>query len=168
MGPIADTKGVEQGGVNSDMYYKMTNKEQLQSAQDSELGVLLHDIVISSIGLADDVVLTSNNLSSLNCLLHLTKIYCSKNQVKLVPDKTKLQLFLPKNLKIYGDYFKCTNSLVIDSMPISFVEETDHVGITRSVNGNLPHLLHRVSSFKKAMSSALHVGIARKKSCRSP
>ena len=162
MGPIADTKGVEQGGVNSDMYYKMTNKEQLQSAQDSELGVLLHDIVISSIGLADDVVLTSNNLSSLNCLLHLTKIYCSKNHVKLVPDKTKLQLFLPKNLKIYGDYFKCTNSLVIDSMPISFVEETDHVGITRSVNGNLPHLLHRVSSFKKAMSSALHVGIARK------
>ena len=25
MGPIQDTRGVEQGGVNSDYYYKLTN-----------------------------------------------------------------------------------------------------------------------------------------------
>ena len=46
-------------------------------------------------------------------------------------------------------------------MDIAFVEEAEHVGIVRSVHGNLPHLLNRVSSFKKAMASVLHVGIAR-------
>ena len=161
MGPIGDLLGVEQGGVNSDQYYKMTNNEQLKSAQASGLGVPLHDIVISSVGQADDVFLSTNNLSSLNNLLYLTKQYCSKYKVSLVPEKTKLQLFIPGSLSIYEDYFRCDNFLSIDSMKVDFVEETEHVGIIRSVHGNYPHLLNRVSSFKISLAAVLHVGLAR-------
>ena len=161
MGPIGDLLGVEQGGVNSDQYYKMTNNEQLESAQASSLGVPLHDVVISSVGQADDVFLSTNNLNSLNNLLYLTKQYCSKYKVSLVPEKTKLQLFLPSFLSIYEDYFRCDNFLSIDSMKVDFVEETEHVGIIRSVHDNYPHLLNRVSSYKKALAAVLHVGLAR-------
>ena len=96
MGPIRDTLGIEQGGVNSDNFYKIHNNEQLTSSQNSNLGVSVGDITISAIGQADDVVLTSNNLYNLYNLLHITLCYCSKFRVSLVPDKTKLQVFLPR------------------------------------------------------------------------
>ena len=54
MGPIVDTIGVEQGGVNSDRLYKLCNNVQLTTAQLSGLGVHLGDIIVSSIGQADD------------------------------------------------------------------------------------------------------------------
>ena len=55
MGPISDQVGVEQGNVNSGDFYKTYGRTQLQMAQDSSLGVeLARDLVISSIGLADD------------------------------------------------------------------------------------------------------------------
>ena len=40
MGPIDDTLGVEQGGVNSDSFYKLLNNEQLLVSPESELGVV--------------------------------------------------------------------------------------------------------------------------------
>ena len=39
MGPIDDTIGVEQGGVNSDRIYKLWNNVQLTTSQESSLGV---------------------------------------------------------------------------------------------------------------------------------
>ena len=39
MGPIIDECGLEQGGVNSSDFYKIFGKEQLATAQLSELGV---------------------------------------------------------------------------------------------------------------------------------
>ena len=39
MGPILDTVGVEQGGCPSDRIHRLTNNEQLETAQKSELGV---------------------------------------------------------------------------------------------------------------------------------
>ena len=44
MGPINDTLGVEQGGVNSDSLYKLVNNEQLLVSQSSELGAKLGEI----------------------------------------------------------------------------------------------------------------------------
>ena len=70
MGPIHDELGVEQGGVNSGDFYKIYAKSQLQMAQSSQLGVkLAKDLVISAIGQADDTLLVSNNLHSLQNLL---------------------------------------------------------------------------------------------------
>ena len=49
MGPILDTKGVEQGGIASSDKYKLYNNEQGTSAQNSNLGVTLRGITITSI-----------------------------------------------------------------------------------------------------------------------
>ena len=69
MGPIEDECGVEQGGINSSDLYKVSNNEQLEIAQKSCLGVPLGPVTISAIGQADDVVLASNDLYSLQGLL---------------------------------------------------------------------------------------------------
>ena len=72
MGPINDTMGVEQGGVNSDRIYKLCNNVQLTIAQKSVLGVQMGEgVVVSSIGQADDIALVSNCLHKLSSLLIL-------------------------------------------------------------------------------------------------
>ena len=60
MGPICDLIGLEQGGVNSDRLYKLCNNIQLSTAQLSQLGVPMGQIVVSSVGQADDTALVSN------------------------------------------------------------------------------------------------------------
>ena len=161
VGPINDTLGVEQGGVNSDNYYKLTNNEQLSTAQATELGVTIKGLTISAIGLADDVALVTQDFNNLENLLYLTLSYCAKYNVDLVPDKTKLQVFIPKSASVLHSYFT-SRSLSIASQKINFVDEAEHVGVIRSVHGNLPHLLNRVSAFKNAMATILPTGIARR------
>ena len=95
MGPINDKLGVEQGGVNSDRFYKLTNNTQLNTAQHSGLGVDIGSSILSAIGFVDDTSLVSDSLSKLAGLLHLTKEYCRQYHVELVPDKTKLLVFVP-------------------------------------------------------------------------
>ena len=99
MGPICDRLGVEQGAVNSDRVYKLINNSQLLEAQGSGLGVQLADALIAAIGQADDVVLLANSPIKLVCLLYLTILYCQRQHVTLVPDKTKLLLWTPAHLK---------------------------------------------------------------------
>ena len=97
MGPINDSVGVEQGGVNSDKIYKLCNNVQLSSAEQSGLGVDLGSTVVSSLGYEDDAALMAHNLSKVGGLLHLTTQFCQKYHVELVPDKTKLLVFTPPN-----------------------------------------------------------------------
>ena len=49
LGPICDRLGVEQGAVNSDRLYKLTNNSQLKEAQDSDLGVQLEGALVAAI-----------------------------------------------------------------------------------------------------------------------
>ena len=109
MGPIHDNLGVEQGGINFDNFYKLIDNEQLTISQNSELGVRMGDITISAVGQADDVVLLSNDLSSLYNLLYLTKEYCCKYLVELVDDKSKLQVFLPATLTPFSNFFSSSS-----------------------------------------------------------
>ena len=110
LGPIEDTRGLEQGGCHSDRLYKLTNNEQLQVAQYSELGVDFGRTflksgdccshVMSAVGQADDVCLMSSSLASLRVLLELTKLYCDKFHVKLVGSKTKLLVYKDKKTEV--------------------------------------------------------------------
>ena len=91
MGPIHDQQGLEQGGVNSSDFYKIFGKEQLTTSQDSKLGIPLRNVSVSSIGQADDTVLISNDLRSLQFLLMLTKNFCDKYQVKICGEYEKYE-----------------------------------------------------------------------------
>ena len=161
MGPIKDEKGLEQGGGNSSELYKLYNNDQLKIAQNSGQGVDLGNcLLISAVGLADDGVLSSNKISKLSNILYLTVDYCKKYSVTLCADKTRLLRLTtpamdPTNMEMF-------NPIIIQGKHIDFSEEAEHVGVIRSVNGNLPNTLRRISAHRKALGATLSSGIAMK------
>ena len=161
MGAIEDECGVEQGGVNSSDFYKIFGKEQLTTAQESELGVRLGDLIISGIGQADDTALLSNNIHKLLNLLMLSEAFCKRFHVKLCAEKTKLLVFATKKMKLAVDYAKETNPVNIDGVKINFVESAEHVGMMRSSAGNSPTILARFTAHRNALRAVLHTGMAR-------
>ena len=163
LGPIQDVQGVEQGGVPSGDLYIAYNNEQLDSAQESGLGINIFGCHISAIGQADDCVLLSDEIYFLKNLLQLTLDYCKKYHVKLAPEKTKLLAFsLPKH-KPDIEYLNLVNDIKIDGTSINFAPTAEHVGIVRSSDySNLPHILDRISNHKRALFGVLPAGLARR------
>ena len=158
MGPIHDQQGVEQGGVNSSDYYKLYNNELHSTAANSCQGVKLRDdLVVSSVGLADDTGLCANRITNLSNILYLVLKYCEKYNVSLCSDKTKLLMFGSHQQKVINVY----NPIKINGHQIEFSQSAEHVGILRSVDGNIPHIMERVKSHKRAIGAKLSVGLAR-------
>ena len=161
MGPSMDVTGFEQGGVNSSDYYKLYNNEQLQFAQNTELGADIGSSVISAVGQADDVMLLSSDIYSLQLLVKLTEEYCQKYRVKLEPKKTKLLGYCNKSSELLVELAKYSNSITIDNVEIKFSSQAEHVGVIRSTDGNLPNVLHRIAEHKKALGAVMSAGLAR-------
>ena len=161
MGPIHDTRGLEQGGFSSSDQYKLYNNEQGSLAHLSKLGVSIRNRVISCITLADDAVLLSNNIHHLDHLLFLTKQYCSKYQVQLVHDKTKLLVFAKNKDPELVLYPKLISTLSLNNHVLPFSEEAEHLGIIRTASpGNMVNVVQRVSAYKKKLHSLLPAGLA--------
>ena len=162
MGPAMDVTGFEQGGVNSSDFYKLYNNEQLITAQQSQLGAYIGSAVISAIGQADDVILASHSLHSLQMLVNLTEMYCSKFRIQLEPSKTKLLCYSSPKQSFLVDHSLNTQRITINHKQIKLVSEAEHVGVLRSSSGNLPHIVNRVAAHKNALHSLLPAGLARK------
>ena len=162
MGPIEDLRGLEQGAVNSDRIYKLCNNSQLEKAQASNMGVDLDGIMVASIGQADDVALLSDSPEKLRCLLCLTSLYCSRQHVELVPEKTRLLVWTPKNKQAQTNLLKLSCPIFVGNKQIEYSSSADHVGVVRSTNGgNIPHIMDRISAHIRAISYVLHSGAAR-------
>ena len=56
------------------------------------------------------------------------------------------------------DHAKLINPVTINDLP---VDESEHVRVLRNTAGNMPNIINRISSHKKAMGSVLYVGLAR-------
>ena len=80
-------------------------------------------------------------------------VYCCDYRVKLVPSKTKLLALYKAKREVQIRYAKLTNRISIDGVKVEFVDEAEHVGVQRSTHGNMPHILTRISSHKKALAS---------------
>ena len=162
MGPIKDELGLEQGGGNSSEFYKIYSNENLIKAQKSQQGIRIgptENEVISAIGLADDTILASNKLSRLANILFLTTKYCEKYSVTLSHEKTKLLKISRKN----PTESEADNPIYIDGHQIGFSDTAEHVGVIRSADkGNLPHIMNRICSHRKAIGAILSSGIAQK------
>ena len=158
VGPIHDEHGVEQGGVSSSDFYKVYNKELLITAQKSNLGAELGGSqIISAVGQADDTVLVSNDINKLQHILRLVLEYCKKFNVQLSSTKTKL-IMIPT---VKAKQFIPFNPVCINNEEIPFVDQAEHVGVVRSITGNLPNIMKRLSSFKKVLSFLVACGLAR-------
>ena len=163
MGPIMDEVGLEQGGPNSSDYYKLYSNENLTAAQESAQGIDLgksgnKNEVISAIGLADDTVLAANKLSNLSNILFLTKNYCRKYGVTLCHDKTKLLKINKSDNRDHEQY----NPISIDNHIIGFSDTAEHVGVLRSNDGNMPHILNRMCAHTKALRAPLSSSMSQK------
>ena len=106
-------------------------------------------------------VIISSDIYCLSYLLSLTMSYCSKYHVGLSHEKTKLQVFSPPKLQQSVEYWSLTAPISIENNFINFVDTAEHVGIIRSVYGNQPHILKRITSHKKALGAVLSSGLAR-------
>ena len=50
----------------------------------------------------------------------------------------------------------------IEEMRIPFVESAEHVGVIRSISGNLPHIHQRLVNHKKSLAAILFTGMSRR------
>ena len=50
----------------------------------------------------------------------------------------------------------------MNKTPIPFATTAEHVGVLRSVNGNLPHIHQRMVSHKRALAKILSMGMAKR------
>jgi hypothetical protein len=161
MGPIHDEQGVEQGGPTSSDKYKIYNNEQLTTAQESGFGTVIAGIDVAGVGQADDTGFLSNDILQLQHLLNLSLLYCKKQQVQLSAAKTKLLVF-SRHETDYVKYVKLLSPLQIGDVPIEFVNTAEHVGVLRSVSGNLPHIHQRIVNHKGSLAKILSMGMSRR------
>ena len=133
----------------------------MTTSQNSGFGTRLGNVEIAAIGQADDTALVSNDINELQHLVQLSLDYCAKYQVELSAGKTKLLLFSSTESD-YVKYAKLVSSIQIGAAKIPFVETAEHVGVLRSVSGNLPHLHQRLVNHRKALASILFTGMTRK------
>ena len=115
-------------------------------------------LVVSYVGQADDVALVANDLQQLRLLFKLALDYCQKFNVQLCPSKTKLLVVQPKGS---NNIFIPCNSIKMGDNYVDFTSTAEHVAVIRSIEGNMPNLLKRISSFKKALGFVLFCGLAR-------
>ena len=116
---------------------------------------------MASVGQADDTALLSNDIHQLQHLLDLVLIYCQKHKVQLSAGKTKFLLFCNKETD-YTKYTKLVSPLHIGDTPIKFADTAEHVGILRSVSGNLPHIHQRIVNHKRSLGQVLSMGMSRR------
>ena len=96
--------------------------------------------------------------NSKNTLAH---ICTPRNFYCLSPTKTKLQIYHHPDFSLDSDYFRAASSLNINGKAIQVVTSTEHVGVLRSTDGNLPHILQRFTSHNRSLFSILHSGLAK-------
>lgn len=128
------------------------NNDQLKLAQSSQFGIVIGPVTVSSIGQADDVALDAVDLHALQGLLDLSLYLCKKKQISLNT---------AKKLDDLSHFCKKTTEIKIGDDVIDFVDEAEHVGVVRSIQGNLPHLQSRMSAHRKQMGSILPIGLAK-------
>ena len=107
------------------------------------------------------MVLISNDLDSLSLLVKGTEQYCRKFRVNLVPSKTKLLVFNTPPQKLLVEFAQKMTDICINGQAIDFADKAEHVGIIRCPDGNMPHILGRITAHRKAMQAINAAGVAR-------
>ena len=81
--------------------------------------------------------------------------------MELSTTKTKLLAFNTSETE-YSKYVKLLSTIHIGETNIPFTDSAEHVGIIRSVYGNLPHIHQRLVSHKRALNGILFTGMSRR------
>ena len=102
-------------------------------------GVDIGSGIISGVGQADDVLLTLNDIFSLQNLVHLTSSYCHKYSVQLCVDKTKLLAISSK----YNQPIRYRSMVSQSSLPLllnTLVSSAQHLAISQTYSTGSNHI----------------------------
>ena len=88
-------------------------------------------------------------------------LYCEKYQVTLVGSKTKLLAFSTTGTATRAEAELACNPIIVNDVTVEPCSQAAHVGVTRSIDGNLAHIAERLSAHRKAVFALLHGGLAR-------
>ena len=108
-----------------------------------------------------NVGLLTGSISQLKVLLHLTKLYCSKFQVKLVWSNTNLLVFTTKQTEMQAKIEVASTTISVDGHAITPSFQATHVGVVRCPEGNGPNISARLTAHRRAVYAVLHAGIAK-------
>ena len=116
---------------------------------------------MASIGQVDDVGLLF--MMSLHCLTFSTLLLTIVQNIMWpwLLKKTNLMVFQSPDMNHLVEYQKAISPISINNMKINFTDSAEHVGITRSIIGNLPHIQSRIGSHMKKLFMMLPTGLAR-------
>jgi hypothetical protein len=131
---IIQSNGVRQGGCSSPFFFNFSI---------AEINEVLKNLKgVTAMLYADDIVLTSENLTSLREALKLLKEYLLNRNLKLNLDKCKIMKFRTNGKGRY----KADDVVELDGVKIEFVREFTYLGVVFQVSGTTftKHIQKRV------------------------
>ena len=129
MGPISDSRGVEQGGIWSSWLFQLTTDSSIKTLNDSGLGVNICDTSLAVLALADDQVLLTNTQENSQSLIDTAVHLSSLNNYQYVLAKTKILVTNPKPSKSSYQTIPLGTSWTVGGAPVTLSSQATHLGI---------------------------------------
>ena len=123
--PFNEKLGVKQGHIRSSDNYKIYINPLLDTLEDSQLGIWIGPVNVSSTDCADDVYLISDNQLRLQCLLDIASNYGQRYRIKYGASKTKITIV---GAEVDKNYFLDTKPWTMDGEQVKIVEDNEHLG----------------------------------------
>ena len=117
--------GVKQGHIRSSDNYKIYINSLLDTLEDSQLGIWIGPINVSSADCADNMYLIADNQIRLQCLLDIASHYGHRYRIKYRASKTKITVV---GSEIDKMYFSDTQPWKMDGELVNIAENNEHLG----------------------------------------
>ena len=159
MGPISDSRGVEQGGVSSSQLFQLTTDSTIKSLNDSGLGVPIGTNTLAALVLADDQVLLANNHENSQSLINSAVHLSSLNNYQYVPSKSRILVSNPKPSKSSHPPIHTDTTWSVGGAAVSSSFQATHLGIVRSGHhtSNSPAFVTRIAAHASSLFGLLNL-----------
>ena len=132
MGPISDSRGVEQDGISSLCLFQLTSDSTIKFLNESGLGVPISNTKLAALALADDQVLLANNHENSQSLIDSAVHLSSLNNYHYVPTKTKILVTNPKPSKSSPPTIHLGTTWTVGGASVSISSQATYLGIVKS------------------------------------
>ena len=118
--------GVGQGKIRSSDHYKIYINPVLETLENADLGIDIGPVNVGVSCVADDLYLLSDDQVKLQGLLDISQHYGQLYRIKYGANKTVISVV---GSKVDMKYFEDVKPWHMDSLPVSVMEDNDHLGL---------------------------------------
>ena len=164
MGPIYDSRGIEQGGISSSRLFQLTTDSTIRSLNESRLGIPIGNNTLAALALADNQVLMANSHQNSQSLIDSAVTLSANYNYQYVPTKTKILVTNPKPLKSSSPpTIPLDSTWSVGGAPVTISSQATHLGIVRSghPSSNSPAVVTRIAAHACALFGLLNLGLAK-------